>query len=243
MNRYIIYEDPITETAKIISRSEFYQVYSTCRMIDSVNTFEKAKRIQQQINKINPQNYMIIRGLLNEGANKETVCSHVITFYCRTKELGKGTIGRIQECFDVENPCVSKHVQGGIKTFKASIDVHEEDVCDIICMLSAEKKPAFVHSIDSAKQFAQESKLLRKRFFRDFRYLCAVRLDEQGQSFTSLRAEIENGKVFSDSLIAKTYLGLAQRISADNIKRMALSILDKLEMRLSEKETERYTYV
>ncbi len=227
MNRYIIVQHVKSKEVAIVTREQYYEMFPFLVVIDSFNTYTKAKKVHDEFctDSDSIRKYVLAKA---EGCPKnapmEEKYSHLVYFYSNTKEEGKELIQKAAVQYDIKEYGISCTHKGN---FKVKIAVHEEDVCDLGYFFTLQKKNIFVFDWDNLKQFAENSKQIKKRFIRDFKYLCDKLLDEGHKTEKELNDMIEDNSIFKDSLIQETYEEFSSRISDRNLKDIARGILLK----------------
>lgn len=151
--------------------------------------------------------------------------SHLIYFYSDTEEASKNIISKLKETFDIELYEAKKTKS---KNYKTKIAVHAEDVCNLACELTALKKNIYVYDWEKLKESTEKTKAERKRFYRDFRYLCSVLCDDEGKDIESIKEMIKNKSIFENAIIKNTYDSIIEFIPESDIDNIAYSILNKL---------------
>lgn len=221
LKRYIIVQD---EDLMIIENETYYKDFPKYKFIADVNTEEEAKKIMSEIAESGTQKYFEKILSKEEPQTIEEKYSHLIYYFSQDKNEANETADRIKQQFDIEVYGIKKTNRGN---YKAKIAVHKEDVCDIACKLSSEKQSIFVYDWSYLKQLAEEGIEKKKRFYRDFRYLCDKLLDDKKIDVEEIKQGIEEGNIFENELVNESYSKLIGIIPENDMKTLALSILEK----------------
>ena len=151
--------------------------------------------------------------------------THVILFYVNEKDEAK----TVSDSIAIEHELIeTRRTQKG--NFRVKIAMAKENVCDIACALTQQRKNIFVYDWNELRKEVSDRTDIRKRFLKAARYYCDKLLDEDKKTPDEIKASINSGEFFEDSIVKSYYENmLATNAATDEVaKDMAVGSLKKV---------------